>query len=254
MEKIFGKYPTLGNIWNDYDTSKLYLTYPKIRHNINEDLIICGIQKLFPSISDRCYLIGRLDLLLNIYGQIVSNQLLLRDTTSPIQSLSQIIVILRKIVGGCKEDVMVVYLVISQTNREAGHANILLINKANGTIERFEPNVGSESLANHPHLNRYLSELVDAIDYVYISPISVCPRKMAGWQSLEARVPKEKGEIGGYCLIWSFLYTYLRLAYPEVDASEIITDFSVLEPKTLRQIIRTMTSLLVDLCTHHFFD
>lgn len=112
---------------------------------------------------------------------------------------------------------------------DVGHANMLIYDKVENTLERFEPH-GQISL---DVFNPYLLDKSLPVMFEkrvigkpvrYISPQAFCPVK--GPQVLE-EIEREKLGIQfavgkGLCSVWSFIYANLRLTYPDKTSSEIM--------------------------------
>ena len=94
-----------------------------------------------------------------------------------------------------------------------GHANILIIDKLNKTVERFEPN-GTHSL-NRDDMFSQVSNMMDIVleeyfkkyNLKYIKPIDLCPK--IGIQAMESFF---KDSVG-YCVTWSILYAQERVFF-----------------------------------------
>jgi hypothetical protein len=108
------------------------------------------------------------------------------------------------------------------------HANILIINLLNKTIERFDPHGGStfqeiKTSKIIPNLKRtYKQELIDEIlrdkfksilpEFKYIDLSETCPY-------LGPQVKAD--QFNGLCITWSLMYFLLRVLNPEKKQSEI---------------------------------
>lgn len=253
MNYIFSRYPTLMTIWEDYGTSELWLNYGSLMDKVKPiNLFSCVMNRLLPlsikNFSLKKTVIGRFYIRLDKAFQVIRFDYKPYNIDRYYTNRKKIIQLLIRKFAFHKNNLFVGYITIVIEGQEDGHANTLLINTANRTIERFEPHVGYKGILYTEPLDIYLAEFVRELRYIYLPPLSVCPISIQGWQTLESQVPKAKGEIG-YCLMWSIFYAYLRLVYPEIESSEIIDDFSEIDPKLLRTIIRIMTSLIIDLCT-----
>jgi hypothetical protein len=115
------------------------------------------------------------------------------------------------------------------TNTGVGHANMLIYDKINNTLERFEPH-GQITLDiyNPPLLDKSLPAMfeknITGKPVKYIALEAFCPAK--GPQVLE-EIAREKMGITfntgkGLCSVWSFIYADIRLSYPDKSPSEII--------------------------------
>ena len=115
------------------------------------------------------------------------------------------------------------------TNTGIGHANMLIYDKVNGTLERFEPH-GQITLDifNPGLLDRSLPVMfeknISRKPVRYIAPEAFCPVK--GPQVLEEIAREKMGitfNVGkGLCSVWSFIYADLRLSNPDKSQSDII--------------------------------
>jgi ankyrin repeat protein len=107
------------------------------------------------------------------------------------------------------------------------HANILIIDTENKTIERFEPNG-----MNFPRGFYYNPELLDTLlsnkfslllsDYTYISPSEYLPT--IGFQILETIEEakcKKIGDPNGFCAAWCVWWTEQKLLNPDVPSKEL---------------------------------
>jgi hypothetical protein len=109
------------------------------------------------------------------------------------------------------------------------HANLIIINNDEKTIERFDPNGGNPLMDDGQYLtytkiiDKYIKEFFmnDNIykEYTYISPLDYCligPQQKIGSQGCP---PNEKT---GFCGTLSVLYGLLRILNPNYSRDEII--------------------------------
>lgn len=136
---------------------------------------------------------------------------------------------------------------------EGSHANIIIIDKYNKTIERFEPN-GVYS----PHNFNYNSTLLDSLlknkfsdllsEYNYLTPKDYLP--IVGFQMLENinTKCKEIGDPNGFCAVWCIWWCKYRLSNPKVEpkklAIELIKNIK-LSNKNFKIIIRNFSKNIV---------
>jgi len=110
------------------------------------------------------------------------------------------------------------------------HANLIIIDKINMTIERFEPN-GKTEPNNYNYNGKLLDNLLKMFfekyfKYTYYTPIDTQPT--IGFQSLEVNETdkhKKIGDPGGFCVVWCVWYLEQRLKYnvkPEKIATKLI--------------------------------
>ena len=102
-------------------------------------------------------------------------------------------------------------LIAIKNNNHVRHANIILIDKTNKIVERFEP-YGNLSNTFNIKLNNILKiKICDILNYkfIYCNPY-------VGLQTLSDEnneFNKTIGDPGGYCLAWCMLYLELKLKY-----------------------------------------
>ena len=141
---------------------------------------------------------------------------------------------------------------------DSGHANYLLYDKKNKTLERFE-SYGriddDRTCLNPPKLDKKIRALFEknlGKDFIkkYYSPGSYLPDKNI--QTLQEN-EKEKLELSGFCAVWSCFWIDLRLSNPDVDRKDLIK-MTLKELKRLKeekgisytQFIRNYSGLIVD--------
>ena len=103
----------------------------------------------------------------------------------------------------------------------SGHANMLVYDKLNNEIERFEPNGYMYNFDCIPsNIDDALKAAFKAnVNYKikYFKPIDFCPD--FNFQKIAAQ---EKIGDSGYCIFWSLWYADLRLSNPDINREEII--------------------------------
>ena len=109
------------------------------------------------------------------------------------------------------------------------HANVMLIDLKNKTIERFEPH-GSE----YPYQFNYNPELLDSLlekklfmvladNFKYYKPKSYLPK--IGFQSFDSMESKQQKNIGdpdGFCILWCIWYAEYRLANRDINKKTLV--------------------------------
>lgn len=119
---------------------------------------------------------------------------------------------------------------------QGAHSNILLYDKKNKSIERFEPHG-----KHNPSYFYYNSDLLDKLleqnlknilpGVEYISPTKYLPK--IGFQSYESNQPRIGGP-EGYCVAWCLWYARQRCKYPDIPRQILITKlFVTIKKKTL---------------------
>ncbi len=135
------------------------------------------------------------------------------------------------------------------------HANILIIDNNNKTIERFEPNG-----KNSPRGFYYNQDLLDNLlknkfnqllpEYKYYSPTEYLPT--IGFQLLETVEDKCKkiGDPNGFCAVWCIWWAEQRITNPEIKSS-ILAEELIKEIKlsniSFKKIIRNFSIKIVQL-------
>lgn len=259
VNNLLYKYPSLYEIAMKYGHSNLWLKYNTLLGQIEgtDDLVQCAITKLLGLVmigfSFDETMLGFLNIIFDPSSQIKNFEFRPHPGDMYIYSFLEISQVLEKTINR-KADISIIHLTLLSAKPAFAHANILLVNKLDRSIEHFEPHLDiSPSLKIH-ELYDFLAGLAGSIGYSYIPPLYYCPnlgsdKPIEGWQSKEGLFQREKDQPEGYCVIWSIFYAYLRIVYPEIDPREIINDFTIIEPQSLRIIIRMITSMVVDLCT-----
>lgn len=148
------------------------------------------------------------------------------------------------------------------------HANMLIINPRNSTIERFEPH-GAKTLLYDVHkMNILFQDITKKISYYlgktynYIPPIDFCPEKKYGIQDSENFNTRDKIwnatgtylhdlDTSGYCYIFSIMMMDFRLKNPELEFTSEnfgMTDFEKIHTflyQYLTFLIRGLKDLLL---------
>jgi hypothetical protein len=96
--------------------------------------------------------------------------------------------------------------------QDCRHANILIADTKNKTIERFEPHgsiiYSSRFSCPQSFADQELAELFSEYGYQYLSPKEICP--LIGPQE-EYETQKRMRQEEGFCVTWSIIYANLRL-------------------------------------------
>jgi len=127
----------------------------------------------------------------------------------------------------CKEQLVIVPLVIVDARRENMHANMIIIDREHGTFEHFEPYGTMPSGYGNPiPLQLKLKKLCASIFPNAVPAGMVIAVKHSHGIGLQARQELERkmGRLSqppGFCLAWSALYASIRLASPNVHPMAI---------------------------------
>lgn len=121
----------------------------------------------------------------------------------------------------CDKDISLAVLGIED------HANALLINNKDKTVERFEPHgyIKSE-FYDHDKIDHDLEKYFKKKRYKYIRTVQECH---IGPQNIEAEAERTFGDPSGYCVAWSLWYLEMRLRNLEVPRNKL---FSMMENKS----------------------
>ncbi len=121
---------------------------------------------------------------------------------------------------------------------DAGHANFLIFDMSRKPIrvERFEPHGGTSNIPVHEYFDVQIEQFLWEVPVIqqfglnYIKPWQFCPK--VGIQIIESnpacRAALQRiGGVGeGLCVMWSYLYVYLRLKLPNERRSKVAIDLS----------------------------
>jgi hypothetical protein len=194
------------------------------------------------------YLLRKFNNACTIPDNIVQIQLIIDKVSNAIylgtidnnlkQTFPNSIDFFKQLINNCNKRFVIIPILILVSGI-SGHANMLIVDKVDGTVEHFEPHgkllgniLGSISsffnLNGGTNLYGYFKELFNSIGYAYLSPNQTCP--LIGPQMIEELVlchelmiPQIKNKIG-MCMIWSLFYAHLRLTYPDAEPVELINN------------------------------
>jgi len=121
----------------------------------------------------------------------------------------------------CKKRFIYIFFSIVWEQRLSGHANMLIIDNENKTIERFEPHGHNLSFDRKKQILRGIDSKFDnkllsylkLNKYKYISPIDISPK---------IGVQLKADAYYGMCVTYSLMYLQLRIMNPDVDQKEIV--------------------------------
>ncbi len=141
-------------------------------------------------------------LIINTFGELTSNNF-------------------EKIFNECsKQNTTFITSFLANHINDCAHANILIFNTKDKTVERFEPN-GTQVYnditwpCKDEYVDKLLSEYFASLDYEYIKPLDYCP--YLGIQSIEGYFTDQVG----FCVTWSLLYTISRISDPKIRKETI---------------------------------
>jgi hypothetical protein len=158
---------------------------------------------------------------------------------------------LRETLNRCKKnnDKRFIYsslLIVEKSNPSFGHANMILIDMFNKTVERFEPHGQfSTHIMNGIDVSKVLDKLMTSkflsitglYDYKYISPFIMSP----------PIGPQMKADAyGGMCMTYSMLYLHLRLINPDLPQKKVIQYLVKMESNKLKTMILKYAKFIED--------
>jgi hypothetical protein len=184
-------------------------------------------------------------------------------------------------IKSCLENINIRFICIGLSifdiGKYSGHANILIIDKNNKTLERFEPN-GSyfvkRRISEQEKMDNQIMEFVkkvlelsdiDAVHkagWKYFKPTTFCPQ--LGWHSQQQlqmwnadTISKELSQFiddtgnpdtEGYCMAWSLYYVYLRLLNQHLTRTEVLNESQTQLSKIhLTQFISQFAKFVVEI-------
>lgn len=109
----------------------------------------------------------------------------------------------------------------------SAHANILIYDKDQKILERFEPHgamgSGLRVTFNIPELDQQLEKFAGKLGAQYYHPLDFCPKHGPQTQQEHEKVfAKYTGTKSGFCAAWSFWYVILRMTNPDISRTSII--------------------------------
>lgn len=102
------------------------------------------------------------------------------------------------------------------------HANILIYDFKNMTVERFEP-YGNTNFVEYAVDDLLEEELTWNTGLRYVRPSEYLP--YAGFQTISDEnnlLNKKAGDFGGYCLAWCLWYLETKLKNPDIDSKTLV--------------------------------
>lgn len=116
----------------------------------------------------------------------------------------------------CKHRLLVVSLgLYFEEEKDDGHANILLYDTVQKTVERFEPNgeTGSDECVDK-FLKSHLPK-----GYKFLPSSEVCIRAP---QKYDPAGLCDDKSAGGYCVIFSMAFAYARILFPDITPDRVV--------------------------------
>jgi ubiquitin C len=127
----------------------------------------------------------------------------------------------------------------------SAHANMLIINRSNKTIEHFEPHgVFLKNMEKQEAINKEIDKLILLLfgdEYAIVHPNDTCPK-------IQGIVSSVSKEWGGTCAVFSMVYAIKRLTHPEKSHIEISEEIDrMMKEQDPVMLISSITRILVNL-------
>lgn len=112
----------------------------------------------------------------------------------------------------------VVMFISLQIGDNGYHANMIIIDKKNKTMERYEPHGPNVNIYNAKNVDAVLKTFATSLGLKYLGPDDFC---ISGMQKVIEPETIKKYYFEGFCKTWSFLYAMLRIIYSsDMDLTE----------------------------------
>jgi hypothetical protein len=136
------------------------------------------------------------------------------------------------------------------SDEEGGHANLLMIDNINKTVERYDPHGFQTMDVFKPILLDKALERWFREDLKYTYLPTVVTNTIQGLQHYQCRDSTREceGEIKGYCAAWMLFYFHMRLEYPDMSQKDIklkcLRDVNQISGGNLTNFIRSYSGYL----------
>ena len=138
---------------------------------------------------------------------------------------------------------------------DTGHANFMVCDLKFKSLERFEPHgftYGDDCISapvDDMILDLFNKNMGKEFVKNYYKPLDFCPSFNV--QAIESsELLDDKGDPGGFCAAWSYFYADLRLANPEIDRKQLVTNLIyqlTYNEKSFRDFIREYSIFLTEI-------
>jgi len=134
-----------------------------------------------------------------------------------------------------------------------GHANYMVYDRKNRSLERFDPYGQSKRKCLNPSgLDDKIAKLFEKNlgQTTYYTPVDLYEKYGIQQQQENEGISDSSDPNGGYCLAWSCWYVQLRLDNPDSDRTRLVSE-AVKEVKksgSLTEYIRGYSADIVDFC------
>ena len=209
-----GSMATLGEIHYHYQKYDNIFSFFDILMKKNPDIkkILC-----IPDVG-RKWMRSFLKVVLN-KSNLNTSELMMKNVKPVDPEVS--INLFNKMIKKCKKKFIAVSVQLIVENKPGTHANILILDTENKTVELFEPHgkrseettmdslVGAYDISDKL-LKKYFNKFFP--EYTYISPQDYLPAY--GFQA-------KYDAFNGLCVVWSTMYLHYRILNPDLTSKEI---------------------------------
>jgi len=130
-------------------------------------------------------------------------------------------------IDDCKRKAEFIIIPLGIELNNGSHANYIIYDVLNKTVERFEPH-GSSTPAGLNYSPALLDEILEARfktindDIKYYAPSKFLPK--IGFQLMDIFESNRKkiGDPGGFCALWSIWYVDMRIKYKNLPPDELV--------------------------------
>lgn len=163
----------------------------------------------------------------------------------------------------CKKRFFVCFIRISVNRVNGGdpnymsqHSNVLIYDRMNNEVERFEPlSLAVYTKYEYAILDEILTEKFNELGVTYVAPIDWEPaqglQKQEIIQSEALDIEDPAKWSSGFCLVWTYIWTYLRLNNPSLDRDQLFHRIVSAFRNTRTSMISFAASLMGYLNTKH---
>lgn len=133
-------------------------------------------------------------------------------------------------------------LLIQYGGEKFGHMNMLLLDYASNTVERFDPD-GQRRVEETLILDTLLNNMTQTINASGMEPL--LHYRNLDINGLGPNLKQARGthpDFVGYCVGWSILYAHVRMLNPPASPGDVIDSFLRMAPEELRDYIQRFHS------------
>jgi hypothetical protein len=126
---------------------------------------------------------------------------------------------------------------------EGVHANVMVMDTKEKTVERFEPHGLDQDFYDEKILDKRIEAYFKPLGYRYIPASTVCKRGIQGYIESET---DENYNVAGFCKTWSLLYVLLRLVLIENSEPEMMEEMIEMVMKIAEEYFEVKKNLVME--------